>query len=190
MLAAVGLTISGTGFRLRMGRAEENEGFDVVTSRLAVFGGVATLTTSLTSCISGTSSSGNWLREGTIQSLWIQRNPGDKKGKQCRHRGFTYAGAIKHHRQRWKGEIKKDGKVLSSPQMSHEGWLYYFAVFPSPHLLDFWSLSKCLQITSVDLPGACTAETETETETWDMQNKATLGSLWGFLPIMSMEHWD
>ena len=48
----------GSGADL-MGRTEENDCFDVVTSRPPVFGDVATLTTSLTSCISGTSSSGN-----------------------------------------------------------------------------------------------------------------------------------
>ena len=61
LLGAVGLTISGTGGRLRMGRTEEKrrDCFDVVTSRPSVFGDVAVLAASLASCISGTSSAGN-----------------------------------------------------------------------------------------------------------------------------------
>ena len=56
-LGAVGFTISGTGFRFRMGLTEETGGKDdwlVVTSEGALFG-VTTLGGSLASCISGTS---------------------------------------------------------------------------------------------------------------------------------------
>ena len=153
LLGAVGLTISGTGFRLRMGRTEEKDCFDVVTSRPpSVFGDVAALRASLTSCISATSSAGNWLREGTIQSVWTQRNPGDKKGKQSQHRGFTYSGAIKHRMQRLASrEIKKgEGSFIFRRWTKREELIKLTPSLPSNCLLDFWSFKKCLQITSLE----------------------------------------